>query len=132
LLLEGKTPVIYGDGEQSRDFTYIDNVLQANILAAITENKNALNQVFNVAYGERTTVNQMFFIVRDLLAAHYPQLADVVPQYEAKRQGDIPHSLADVSKARALLDYLPTHNLREGLTEAIDWYRKDFSDRHNK
>jgi UDP-N-acetylglucosamine 4-epimerase len=124
LLLEGKRPVIYGEGEQSRDFTYIDNVLQANVLAATTENPEALNQVFNVAFGERTTVNQMFYIVRNLLARHKPEIADFDPIYEQPRAGDIPHSLADISKAKKLLGYAPEYNMRQGLTAAIEWYVK--------
>lgn len=122
LLLSGESPVIYGDGEQSRDFTYIDNVLQANYLAATVTKKEALNQVYNVAFGERTTVNMMFEIVRDLLAERIPAIKDIAVKYESPRPGDIPHSLADVKKATQLLHYQPTHNLSEGLKAAINWY----------
>jgi UDP-N-acetylglucosamine 4-epimerase len=127
LLLEGKRPVIFGDGEQSRDFTYIENVLQMNQLAATTENPAALNEVYNVAYGERTTVNEMFYFVRDALYKYKPELKDFTPIYEKPRQGDILHSLADVSKAQNLLDYVPAYTMREGLEEAIDWYYENLT-----
>ncbi len=127
LLLEGKRPVIFGDGEQSRDFTYIENVLQMNQLAATTENPAALNEVYNVAYGERTTVNEMFYFVRNALCKYKPELKDFTPIYEKPRQGDILHSLADVSKAQNLLDYVPAYTMREGLEEAIDWYYENLT-----
>jgi UDP-N-acetylglucosamine 4-epimerase len=128
LLLSGESPVIYGNGEQSRDFTYIDNVLQANYLAATVSDNEALNQVYNVAFGERTTVNMMFEIVRELLAKRISGIEKIAVQYESPRQGDIPHSLADVSKAVQLLHYQPTHNLREGLEAAINWYCEMYSE----
>ena len=118
-----KEPVlINGDGNYSRDFTYIDNVVQANLLAATTENPAALNQVYNVAYGDRTTLNQLAAWLREALAKHDPEIAKVEIMHGPFRKGDIPHSLASVEKAKNLLGYNPQFSLKAGLEEACAWY----------
>jgi UDP-N-acetylglucosamine 4-epimerase len=116
---------INGDGETSRDFCYIDNVIQANLLAATVSDPAAVNQVYNIAVGDRTTLNQLFEAIRALLAPRYPHLAGFKPVYRDFRPGDVRHSLADISKARTLLGYAPTHRIGEGLAEAMDWYVQD-------
>jgi UDP-N-acetylglucosamine 4-epimerase len=113
---------INGDGETSRDFCYVENAVQANLLAAMTGNPEALNQVYNIAVGERTTLNELFLQERALLADAFPWVLDYKPQYREFRDGDVRHSLADISKARTLLGYAPTHRMRDGLKEAMDWY----------
>ena len=112
---------INGDGETSRDFCYIENVVQANILSALA-GKEAANQVYNVALGERTTLNQLVEMMRALLAERFPHVAGHQPQYGEFRGGDVRHSQADISKAAALLGYQPTHRIGEGLKQAMDWY----------
>src|ERR1700690_575954 len=118
---------VNGDGETSRDFCYIDNVIQANILSATTENAEAVNQVYNVAVGDRTTLNDLFEAIRVNLAPRFPHLENFKPTYRDFRAGDVRHSQADVSKARNLLGYAPTHRMAEGLAEAMDWYVSDLS-----
>jgi UDP-N-acetylglucosamine 4-epimerase len=112
---------INGDGETSRDFCYIDNVVQANILSALA-GQEAVNQVYNVALGERTTLNQLVEMMRAQLADRFPHVAGHRPQYGEFRNGDVRHSQADISKAAALLGYQPTHRIDEGLKQAMDWY----------
>ena len=124
-LLSDEPVYINGDGETSRDFCYIDNAVQANLLAATTENEDALNQVYNVAVGERTTLNQLFEMIRNLLAKDKPELAGVGAVYRDFRAGDVRHSLADISKAKHLLGYLPSHRIGEGMKESMAWYVKD-------
>lgn len=119
-----------GDGETSRDFCYIDNVIQANLLAAATENAQALNQIYNVAVGERTTLKELFELERTLLAPYFPWLHHYQPRYSAFREGDVRHSRADISKARNLLGYAPTHRVREGLSEAVGWYIEHLRSNH--
>lgn len=120
-LLKGEPVFINGDGETSRDFCYIDNAVQANLLAATTTNVEAVNQVYNVAVGDRTTLNQLFeMIVANL--ADYGCPTTTKAQYRDFRAGDVRHSMADVGKARTLLGYEPTHRIGEGLKEAIGWY----------
>lgn len=121
-MLEGKSPVINGDGSFSRDFTYIDNVVQANHLAAITADSTAINTVYNVAYGERTDLNQLFAYLREGLSAFKPSIADLQCIHADNRNGDIPHSHADISKARILLGYSPQFSVREGLIRTCSWY----------
>ena len=116
---------INGDGETSRDFCYVENAVQANLLAATTENPDALNQVYNVAVAERTTLNELFELERKLLVDHFPWVRDCHPHYREFRDGDVRHSLADISKARKLLAYSPTHRVSEGLKEAMGWYIKN-------
>ncbi|MDP3420862.1 MAG: LPS biosynthesis protein WbpP, partial [Thiobacillus sp.] len=113
------------DGETSRDFCYIDNVIQANLLAATSTHAEAANQVYNVAVGDRTTLNQLFEAIRSLLAPKFPHLAGFKPVYRDFRAGDVRHSLADISKAQTRLGYAPTHRIGEGLAEAMDWYVND-------
>jgi len=114
---------INGDGETSRDFCYVANTVQANVLAATTENFEAVNQVYNVAVGERTTLNGLYAALRDLLAPRFQHFENAVPQHRDFRAGDVRHSQADISKARRLLGFVPTHRFGEGLGEAISWYR---------
>jgi UDP-N-acetylglucosamine 4-epimerase len=124
----GNEPVyVNGDGETSRDFCYIDNVIQANLLAATVENPDAVNQVYNIAVGERTSLNQLYEGIRTSLLPRFPHLADARPVYRDFRAGDVRHSLADIGKARSLLGYEPTHRLGEGLAEAMEWYVDDLS-----
>ncbi len=113
---------INGDGETSRDFCYVANAVQANLLAATTENIEAINQVYNVAVGERTTLNQLFRELRDRLLPQFPHLTQFKPLYCEFRAGDVRHSHADISKARKLLGYEPTHRIDSGLDEALEWY----------
>jgi UDP-N-acetylglucosamine 4-epimerase len=125
MLMKHEIPLINGDGSVSRDFTYIDNVIQANHLAAVVQNKTALNQVYNVAHGERTSLNQLFFSIRKLAAEFDKKILEIVPIYGPARAGDIPHSLASIEKARKLLYYSPTFNVEDGLKEAVKWYWKN-------
>lgn len=125
-LLKHESPVINGDGEYSRDFTYIDNVLQANLLALETSSSEALNTVYNVAYGERTTLNQLVAYLKEFLSEYDSSIADIEVIHGPNRAGDIPHSLASIDKARKLLGYDPRYNMREGLKEAVKWYYKQF------
>jgi UDP-N-acetylglucosamine 4-epimerase len=124
----GRQPVyINGDGETSRDFCYVANAVQANILAATADNPDALNQVYNIAVSERTTLNELFEAARALLVAECPWLASYRPQYREFRDGDVLHSQADISKAQRLLGYAPTHRVGNGLEEAMAWYVKNLS-----
>jgi UDP-N-acetylglucosamine 4-epimerase len=125
MLMKHEVPHINGDGSVSRDFTYIDNVVQANNLAAVVADKNALNQVYNVAHGERTSLNQLFFLIRGMAAEFDRKILDIEPTYGPARAGDIPHSLASVEKARNLLHYSPAFNVEQGLKEAVKWYWKN-------
>jgi UDP-N-acetylglucosamine 4-epimerase len=121
--LNHESPLIHGDGEQTRDFTYIDNVIQINHLAATTENPAALNQVYNVACGQRTSLNEVIRNIQVALAKYDSAIADIDVIYGPERPGDVRDSLADISKAQKLLGYNPTHTLKEGIAEAIEWYR---------
>lgn len=121
-LIQHESPVINGDGEYSRDFTYIDNVIQMNVFALSTKNPNALNTVYNTAFGERTTLNQLTGYLKDFLSAYDPEIASVEIKHGPNRLGDIPHSLACIDKAKMLLNYSPKFSMKEGLKEAIDWY----------
>jgi len=120
-LIKGETVYINGDGETSRDFCYIKNVVQANLLSATTQNPEAINQIFNVAVGESTSLNQLFERIQTLLL---PLAVNMKPQYRDFRAGDVRHSLADISKAERLIGYRPTHRIHEGLSEAMAWYRR--------
>ncbi|MEW6594391.1 MAG: NAD-dependent epimerase/dehydratase family protein [Thermodesulfobacteriota bacterium] len=121
-LLHNETVFINGDGETSRDFCYIDNCVQANILAATAVRDEALGQVYNVAFGERTTLNQLFGLIRDLVAAERPGARGISPVYRDFRAGDVRHSLADIAKAENLLGYAPEFSVRDGLGRAARWY----------
>jgi UDP-N-acetylglucosamine 4-epimerase len=121
-MINNEPVFINGDGETSRDFCYVANVIQANLLAATTRSEFAVDQVYNVAVGGRTSLNQLFYYLRDVLAQRFVHLREVQPIYREFRAGDVQHSLADISKAINLLSYQPTHNTSEGLTEALEWY----------
>jgi UDP-N-acetylglucosamine 4-epimerase len=121
-ILRGDQVYINGDGETSRDFCFIENCVQANILAACAESDEAWNQVYNVACGESTTLNELFALIREEVARHKPEAASAQAAYRDFRAGDVRHSLADISKARRLLGYEPAYSARQGLREAGDWY----------
>lgn len=121
-LMKHESPVINGDGLYSRDFTYIDNVIQMNLLALTTNNLEAVNQIYNTAYGERTTLNQLVGYLRDYLSEYDPSIAGIDIIHGPNRVGDIPHSLACVDKAKTLLNYTPQFNMKQGLQEAVKWY----------
>lgn len=121
-LINHQSPVINGDGSFSRDFTYIDNVLQANELAALTINPEAVNTVYNVAFGERTTLNELIQYLKSFLSPYDARIAEVMVQYGPERAGDVPHSLASIQKASSLLGYSPQFSVEKGLKEAIHWY----------
>ncbi len=129
-MIKGETVHINGDGETSRDFCYIENAVQANLLAAVTTRKSALNQVYNIAVGDRTTLNQLFYCLRDHLSIELPRLKDARPVYRDFRSGDVRHSLADIGKAKSLLGYEPTHAVEKGLLEAMSWYVSDSKKLH--
>ncbi len=124
-LMLHESPVINGDGTYSRDFTYVDNVVQANHLAALVQDREAVNQVYNVAYGERTTLNELFDMIRRLIGNFDGEASAITPIYGPARAGDIPHSLASIEKAKKLLGYKPTHSVKEGMAEAIEWYHNN-------
>ena len=117
-----ESPNINGDGEYSRDFTYIDNVIEMNMLALLTENVDAVNQIYNTACGERTTLNQLVSYLREYLSKFDSEIAKIEPTYGSNRVGDIPHSLACVDKAKKLLNYTPKYDVKIGLKESITWY----------
>jgi UDP-N-acetylglucosamine 4-epimerase len=117
-----ESPIINGDGNYSRDFTYIDNVIQMNELAMVTENKEAINTVYNTAVGDRTTLNDLVGLLKEALTKHDSAIANVEVVHGPNRAGDIPHSLASIEKAKERLGYQPKYRLAEGINEAIDWY----------
>jgi len=117
-----ESPVINGDGTYSRDFTYIDNVIQMNLLALTTDNQEALNQVYNTAVGDRTNLKELTQLLKKYLSEYDPEIAKVEVKHGPKRPGDIPHSLASVDKAKKLLSYDPQYNIQAGLEEAVEWY----------
>lgn len=121
-LMKYESPLINGDGEYSRDFTYIDNVIQMNMLAMNTRNAEAVNTVYNTAYGENTTLNELVGYLKEFLSKYDPAIAGVEIKYGPMRKGDIPHSLASIDKARKLLDYAPEFDIKRGLKEAVTWY----------
>jgi UDP-N-acetylglucosamine/UDP-N-acetylgalactosamine 4-epimerase len=121
-LRAGEPIFINGDGSTSRDFCYVANVVQANLLAATSTNPDAAGEAFNVAVGQRTDLNTLFRRIRDGLSAYDPSVATAEPVYRDFRAGDVAHSLADISKAQNLLGYAPTHSLEEGLAVALQWY----------
>jgi len=126
-MIKNEPVYVNGDGETSRDFCYIENAVQANLLAATTENPEAIDQVYNVAVGDRTNLNELVNMIRALLVPAFPHLSDFRPVYRDFRAGDVRHSLADISKAQGLLGYTPTHSINEGLREAMDWYVADLA-----
>lgn len=123
--MDHESPIINGDGTFSRDFTYIDNVIQMNLLALTTENKEALNQIYNTAVGDRTTLLELTEALRKQLSNYDSAIAQVEIKHGPNRKGDIPHSLASIEKAERLLNYSPTHKIEAGIEEAIKWYVKN-------
>ncbi|WP_394775132.1 SDR family oxidoreductase [Flavobacterium sp.] len=121
-LMNYESPVINGDGNYSRDFTYIDNVIQMNELAMTNQNPEAINTVYNTAFGDRNTLNDLVRYLKEYLAEFDSKIADVEIVYGANRAGDIPHSLASIDKAKTMLGYNPKYSLQEGLKEAVSWY----------
>lgn len=126
-LMSGETPTINGDGETSRDFCPIENVIQANILAATTEKQEAVNRVYNVAVGERTTLNELFYMIRDILGEYDDKVKSIEPIYGPFRSGDVLHSQADISRAKALLGFNPSHDVKNGMKETVGWFVKQRS-----
>lgn len=124
-LMSYKSPIINGNGEYSRDFTYIENVIQMNLLALNTKNPLAINTVYNTAFGDRTTMNQLAGYLKEYLSEFDPQIKDVEILHGPNRLGDIPHSLASIEKAKISLGYNPKYNLKDGLKEAVKWYWKN-------
>ena len=121
-LMAGESPVINGDGNYSRDFTYIDNVIQANLLSLVTTNPKAINTVYNVAFGDRNTLNDLMGYLKEYLCSFDPKIASVAVVNGPNRAGDIPHSHASVQKAKDLLKYNPQFSLQQGLKQAVKWY----------
>lgn len=121
-LIKNETIYINGDGETSRDFCFIENCVQANILAATVEEDGATNQVYNVAFGERTTLNELYQLIQERVAVVNVSAAEAKPQYRDFRAGDVRHSLADVSKAKENIGYEPQFSVRNGLDKAAEWY----------
>lgn len=121
-LLNYESPVIYGNGNNSRDFTYIENVVQMNLLAISATNKDAINTVYNVAYGEQTSLNRLIHTIKEVLSEYDKNVKNIKLIYKEPRKGDIEHSLASIDKARKLLGYNPTHSLKDGILETVKWY----------
>ncbi len=121
-LMAGESPVINGDGTYSRDFTYIDNVIQANMLSLVADKKEAVNTVYNVAFGDRNTLNDLVKYLKEYLSEFDESIANVEIEYGSNRAGDIPHSHASVQKAKNNLKYNPQYSLQQGLKEAVKWY----------
>ncbi|WP_300450829.1 SDR family oxidoreductase [Accumulibacter sp.] len=126
-MLTGGPVTIYGDGQTSRDFCFVDNAVQANLLAATTDDPAAVNQVYNVAVDDRTSLNQLFEVLRDALTELRPEVRHLRPIYGDFRPGDVRHSQADIGKARRLLGYFPSHRLAEGVRAAMPWYLSRFA-----
>ena len=120
--MKGEQPIINGDGETSRDFCYIDNVISANLLAATSDSVEASNKVYNVAYGERTTLNRLFQLIKENLIPYNQDIKTIEPRYGPFRKGDVSHSLADISRARDVLGYEPKYDVNDGMKETIKWY----------
>jgi UDP-N-acetylglucosamine 4-epimerase len=121
-LMQLESPIVNGDGNYSRDFTYIDNVIQMNELAVLTTNPDAVNTIYNTAYGDRNTLNDLLGYLKQFLSQYDEKIANVAVAYGPNRAGDIPHSLASIEKAKRLLGYHPKYSLQEGLQEAVSWY----------
>ncbi len=121
-LMNYESPVINGDGTFSRDFTYIDNVIQMNMLALSSDNENALNQIYNTAVGDRTTLLELTQLLKKHLAIYDPKIESVEIKHGPNRKGDIPHSLASIDKAKSLLAYEPSHHIEQGVQAAVAWY----------
>jgi UDP-N-acetylglucosamine/UDP-N-acetylgalactosamine 4-epimerase len=126
-LKNGTTPIINGDGGTSRDFCYIENVIQANVLAAVTNKPEAINQVYNVAVGERTALNELFYLIRDFLSENDESIRKLEPEYGPFRAGDVLHSQADISKIKKLLEFRPSHTVKDGMKETVAWFVKQIA-----
>jgi len=124
-LLKGEQIYINGSGETSRDYCFIQNVVQANILAATTEDPAAMNQIYNIALNSRTTLNELYNMIRTRLLLYCPYLDEYKPEYRDFRAGDVMHSQANIGKARTLLGYEPSHTIEQGIEEALEWYRSN-------
>jgi len=122
LLINHKSPIINGDGEYSRDFTYINNVIQMNLLAMLSEDPKSINTVYNTACGECTTLNQLVNYLKEILSEYDSEISKIEIKYGPNRDGDIPHSLANIDKAMKLLKYKPQYNIKAGLKETANWY----------
>jgi UDP-N-acetylglucosamine/UDP-N-acetylgalactosamine 4-epimerase len=120
--MNGESPIINGDGSYSRDFTYIDNVIQANLLSLITTNVKAINTVYNIAYGDRNTLNDLIQYLKEYLSVFDSKISNIDVIHGPNRAGDIPHSHASVVKAKKLLKYDPKFSLQQGLKKAVKWY----------
>ncbi len=121
-LMNHKSPIVNGDGSFSRDFTYIDNVIEMNVKSMLTSNTEALNTVYNVAYGEQTTLNELIQILRNTLSHYDNEIKSIQTIHGPERVGDIPHSLASIDKARSLVGYDPSHDLKKGIEASVAWY----------
>jgi UDP-N-acetylglucosamine/UDP-N-acetylgalactosamine 4-epimerase len=117
-VLNNEPPLINGDGKHSRDFTFVENAVHANVIALFTENEKAVNQVYNIACGAQTSLNELFELIKEIGGS------DLAPKYGPERKGDVKHSLANISKAKDLLGYDPKFSIREGMKETFEWYRK--------
>lgn len=126
-LIHKRSPVVNGDGSHSRDFTYIENIIQINQLAALTNREDAINTVYNAAYGESTDLNEMYTVLVKLLKQYDSEISSIEPIYGPNRKGDVKHSLADISKAKEQLGYQPSHSFRDGIEESVQWYWKNLS-----
>jgi UDP-N-acetylglucosamine 4-epimerase len=126
-LLRNQTAYINGDGSISRDFCHVDNVVQANLLAALTQNPAAVNQAYNVAHGEQTTLTELFGLIHMMLTPRMPHLRTVRAVHRASRRGDMPRSLASIDKAAKLLGYRPVFRLKDGLEQTIEWYAQNLA-----
>jgi UDP-N-acetylglucosamine 4-epimerase len=126
-MIKNEPVYINGDGENSRDFCFVANVIQANLLAATITKEEAFNQIYNVAVGDNTSLNQLYLLLRDQLSENYPHLKLMKPFYREFRTGDVRHSHANINKAIRILDYQPTHHIAAGLNEALAWYKKQLS-----
>lgn len=126
-LMKYDSPIINGNGEYSRDFTYIENVILMNLLALTTDNADAINQVYNTAFGERTTLNDLVQYLKEYLSEFDPKIADVEIIYGDYRKGDVPHSQASIEKAKKLLKYNPKYSMKDGLKKAVKWYWENLS-----
>ena len=124
-LMKGSSPTINGDGSYSRDFTYIDDVIKANLLSLVTKNEKSINTVYNVAYGERNTLNDLMTYLKEYLSEFESKISEVKVIYGPNRAGDIPHSHASINKSKKLLNYNPQFSLKQGLKEAVKWYWKN-------
>lgn len=124
-MIDGDEISIFGDGETSRDFCYVKNVIQMNILAALSDNPKANGEVFNCAVSNRTTLTDLFNLLKNGLSSHHPSISDIKAQYKDFRAGDIAHSHANINKSSQILGYMPEYNLKQGLEEALDWYMQN-------